>query len=71
MKWPALDEVEESLFGLFNVHPNEGLVVHGHVFLVDVDQESWGEAVCHHLAVVVPCALPPIVAKLDLTTERA
>lgn len=49
---PALDEVEEGLLGLLDVHGDEGLVVHGHVLLLHVDQDPRGQAVCHDLPVV-------------------
>ncbi len=31
---PALDEVEEGLLRLLDVHADEGLVVHGHMLLL-------------------------------------
>ena len=35
---PALDEVEEGLLRLLDVHADQGLVVHGYVLLLQVDQ---------------------------------
>ena len=38
MEGPALDEVEEGLLRLLDVHADQGLVVHGYVLLLQVDQ---------------------------------
>ncbi len=35
---PALDEVEEGLLRLLDVHADQGLVMHGHMLLLQVDQ---------------------------------
>ena len=66
---PALDEVEEGLLRLLDVHADERLVVHGDVVLVYVHQDPGREAVRDHLAVVpVPGG---VVAELDLRSQRA
>ena len=46
---PALNEVEEGLLGLLHVEAEQGLVVHGHMLLLQVHQQARGQAVGHHL----------------------
>ena len=46
---PALDEVEEGLLGLLDVHADQRLVVHGHVVSVHVHQDAGWQAMSNDL----------------------